>query len=291
MELPNGVTMEPGRGGLEKLVIATPLAAAEVYLHGAHVTRYQPVGQPPVLFMSDQSRFEAGKAIRGGVPICFPWFGPLEGHPGATAHGFARTSFWDLRSARAEPDGSVTVRLGFNCHEDPGTDWPHAFTAEYAVTVGPTLRTALTIGHDYGEPFSYEAALHTYLHVGDVRRVTVHGLANTPWRDKVLGREVAGVDGPITFAGETDRVYLDTTAAVTVDDPALGRTITVTKEGSPSTVVWNPWAAKARALSDFGDDEWPAMVCVETANIGGGAVTLGPGQSHTTTATVRATAR
>ena len=148
----------------------------------------------------------------------------------------------------------------------------------------------VAVHHAGGEPFLYDAALHTYLHVGDVRRITVHGLENTPYRDKVLGREQPGVDGPITFAGEVDRVYLDTTAAVTVVDPSLGRTLTVTKEGSSSTVVWNPWVAKAAALADFGDDEWPAMACVETANVGGGAVTLGPGQSHTTTAAVRATA-
>ena len=288
--LPDGVRLETGHGGLTKLVVTTPTATAEVYLHGAHVTHYQPAGQPPVLFLSCRSRFEAGKAIRGGVPICFPWFGPLESHPKAPAHGFARTSLWTLTSAQTEGD-AVTLVLTLSRDEDEASEWPHAFFAEYAVTVGPELTTALTVRHVRGEPFLYEAALHTYLHVGDARRVTVHGLENTPWRDKVLGREVAGVDGPIPFVGETDRVYLDTTAPVTVDDPALNRRITVTKQGSASTVVWNPWVAKAAALSDFGHDEWPLMVCVETANIGGDAVTLGPGQSHTTAAVVRTTPR
>ena len=286
MRLPDSVRLEPGHNGLTKVVVTTPHATAEVYLHGAHVTHYQPTGQPPVLFLSRQSRFQPDKAIRGGVPICFPWFGPLEGHPKAPAHGFVRTSLWTLDAATGGSE--VTLTLSLRRDEDPAADWPHAFAAEYTVVVGPELRTALTVRHVRGEPFLYEAALHTYLHVGDVRGVTVHGLEKTPYRDKVLGGEQAGVDGPITFAGEVDRVYLDTTAAVTVVDPSLNRRLTVTKDGSASTVVWNPWVAKAAALSDFGDDEWPAMACVETANVGGGAVTLGPGQSHTTTAVVRA---
>ncbi len=292
MELPDGVRLEPGLGGLTKVVVTTPAATAEVYLHGAHVTHYQPAGQPPVLFLSRQSLFRPDKAIRGGVPICFPWFGPLDGHPKAPAHGFARTSPWTLAAATRDGD-VVTVRLDLARAADPASDWPHAFRAEYTVLVGPAdLTTGLTVHHAGGDPFTYEAALHTYLHVGDVRRLSVTGLEGTAYKDKTLGnRDQPGVDGPIRFVGETDRVYLDTGAAVTVNDPALGRTVAVHKHGSASTVVWNPWVDKAAALPDLGDDEWPAMVCVETANVGRNAVTLGPGQAHTTAAVVRATPR
>lgn len=283
--LPDGVRLEPGNGGLSKIVVATPVASAEVYLHGAHVTHFQPAGQQPVLFMSAASKFEAGKAIRGGVPICFPWFGPLENHPKAPAHGFARTSPWSLANATRAADGTVTLTLELARGEDPASDWPHAFRATYTVTVGSELTTALTVHHVSGEPFLYELALHTYLTVGDIRQVSVHGLEHTPFKDKMLaGREQPGVESPIRFAGETDRVYLDTTAPITVEDPALKRSITVAKSGSASTVVWNPWVAKAKAMADFGDDEWPGMVCVETANVGGSAVTLSAGQSHTTAA-------
>ena len=292
MDLPDGVRLEPGNGGLTKVVVATPLATAEVYLHGAHVTHFEPAGQPPVLFLSGQSRFEPGKAIRGGVPICFPWFGPLDGNPKAPAHGFARTAGWTLTAATRDAADVVTLRLELSGDEDRAADWPHAFRAEYAVTVGRELSLALAVHHVRGEPFLYEAALHTYLAVGDVRQASVTGLENTPYLDKTLGgREQPGIGDPIRFTGETDRVYLDTTAACTADDPVTGRKITVEKSGSASTVVWNPWVAKAQALSDFGDDEWPGMLCIETANIGGSAVTLGAGQSHTMAAVVRTTTR
>ena len=291
MDLPPGVRLEPGFGGLTKVVVATDLATAEVYLHGAHVTHYQPAGQGPVLFLSRQSLFAAGKAIRGGVPICFPWFGPLENRPKAPAHGFARTSLWALAAATRDGGGVVTLRFELSRGEDPASDWPHAFRAEYAVTVGPELTMALTIHHVGGEPFLYEAALHTYLSVGDVRQASVTGLENTPYLDKAAGREEPGVDAPVRFTGETDRVYQETTAACTADDPAGHRTIRVEKSGSASTVVWNPWVAKAKAMSDFGDGEWPGMLCIETANVRGSAVTLGPGGSHTMTAVVRVGSR
>jgi D-hexose-6-phosphate mutarotase len=290
--LPGLVDFQPGHGGLPKVVVATPLASAEVYLHGAHVTHYQPAGQPPVLFMSGASKFEPGKAIRGGVPICFPWFGPLEGHPKAPAHGFARITAWTLNSATRAADDTVTLTLEFARDEDPGSDWPHAFRAVYVVTVGRELTTALTVHHVHGEPFLFEAALHSYFVVGDVKQVSIAGLEHTPYLDKTkAGAEQPGVDAPIRFTGETDRVYLDTTAPCVATDPAMGRTITVTKSGSDSTVVWNPWIAKAKAMADFGDDEWPGMLCIETANVGRSAVTLAAGQSHTMSATVRAAAK
>ncbi len=287
--LPGLVDLQHGHGGLIKVVVTTPAASADIYLHGAHVTHYQPTGQPPVLFLSKASKFELGKAIRGGIPICFPWFGGLEAQPAAPAHGFARTTGWALARTAANPDGTVTVELELARPEDPGSHWPHAFRATHAVTVGPELQVALTVHHVVGEPFLYEAALHTYLTVGDIKQVSVAGLENTPYLDKIkAGKEQPGDPAPIRFVGETDRVYLDTTATCVATDPVLNRSITVAKAGSASTVIWNPWINKAKAMADFGDDEWPGMLCVETANIGGSAVKLSRGQSHTMTATLRA---
>ncbi len=278
-----------GNGGLTKAVITTPCATGEVYLHGAHVTAYQPRDQPPVLFVSGKSRWEAGKAIRGGVPICFPWFGSLEGRDTAPAHGFARTSVWEVLETKSNPDGSATLALGLTQPEDPVAFWPHAFRARYEVTVGTTLLLELTITHIGGEPFLFEEALHSYFSVGDVKQVNVTGLAGTHYIDKLqAGREVMEPMAPIRIVGETDRIYLNTSGDCVIDDPGLNRRIINSKHNSDTTVLWNPWINKAKAMSDFGDDEWPVMLCIETCNVGPSAVTLKPGESHSMAAEIKA---
>jgi glucose-6-phosphate 1-epimerase len=286
--LPASVVLEPGEGGLDRLRVTGPAGRAEVYLHGAHVTRWQPTGADDVLFMSTRSRFASGDPIRGGVPICFPWFGPHASDASAPSHGFARVLPWQLVGAREEGD-DVVVEL--RLEDSPATRasaWPHPFRATYRVTVGATLRLDLEVTSTGDGPVTFEEALHTYLTVADVRRVAVTGLEGTDYVDKVAGgRTTPGEPGPIAFTGETDRVYLDTRATTTVDDPAGARRVVVGKESSDATVVWNPWVEKAAALPDLGDDEWTGMVCVETCNVGRSAVTLDPGASHTMTAVLR----
>ena len=290
--IPNLIDFHAENGGLIKAVITSPLCGGEIYLHGAHVTHYQPSGNEPVLFISKESRFEAGKAIRGGVPICFPWFGPLEGRDTAPAHGFARTSLWDVQSTKSNPDGSVTITLELKRDEERNDFWPHAFRAVFSVTFGSTLRMEFLVFHVSGEPFMFEEALHSYFHVGDVREVRVTGLAGTGYLDKTQAmKEVLEGVAPIKITGETDRVYLDTAADCVIDDPKLNRKITISKTGSDSTVLWNPWINKAKAMSDFGDDEWPGMLCIETCNVGQSAVKIGPGESHRMVAEVRVSPR
>jgi glucose-6-phosphate 1-epimerase len=159
------------------------------------------------------------------------------------------------------------------------------FQVHYRVTIGPTLTMSLEV-HNVGDTaVTFEEALHTYFAVQDVRRVTITGTAGTDYLDKVAGfaRVTQGPD-PIQFTGETDRIYLNTRETCVITDPGLRRAITVRKEHSDATVIWNPWIAKAQAMKDFGDDEWPAMVCVETCNVNIHARTLAPDQRHTMTA-------
>jgi glucose-6-phosphate 1-epimerase len=279
-----------GNGGLTKAVITTPGAVAEVYLHGAHVTHFQPTGQPPVLFMSGKSQFAAGKAIRGGVPICFPWFGNLAGHPEAPAHGFARTSEWLIARMQRRSDGSVTIVLLSNWDLPPDSPWS-GLGASYSITVGSSLKMELNVSRKSGQPITVEQALHSYFHVGDVRQVAVTGLANTRYLDKLqANRELTEGEAPVRIAAETDRIYLDTTAVCEIADPVLKRKIIISKTGSTATVLWNPWIAKAKAMPDFGDDEWPGMLCIETCNVGTSAVKLTAGESHTMTAEISAIA-
>jgi glucose-6-phosphate 1-epimerase len=280
--------MGAGRGGLQRVLVETPQVEAEIYLHGAHVTQFQPRGQKPVLFMSEKSSFEPGKPIRGGVPIIFPWFGAREdGRPGP-AHGFARLMAWELTGAEEASDGSIEINLRLVSNEATRTEWDGDFELNYTVRVGAMLSLKLDVLNASGRAMRIEEALHTYLAVSDVRKVSIEGLAGVTYSDRVGAprNETEGAK-PIRITAETDRIYLNTQSACVVDDPGWKRRLIVEKTGSNTTVVWNPWIAKAKAMPDFGDDEWPGMLCIETCNVREFGVTLGPGESHTMSAVIR----
>lgn len=278
--VPGVVTIDEGRGSLPRLVVSSDLASAEVYLHGAHLTSFQPRGARPLLFMSEKSHYDAAKPLRGGVPVIFPWFGPRAGAPDAPMHGFVRTRAWGLESCAPQPDGSVRVALTLTGDASTLSLWPHPFSLRLVFTVGRSLGIEMEVRAG-DAPFSFEEAFHTYLLVGDVRQVRVDGLQNAEYVDKVDAfKRKTQPPEPIRITGETDRVYVNTRAACAVQDPVLERTLIVEKENSSSTVVWNPWINKARAMPDFGDEEWPSMICVETANVGDAAVRLDAGQAH-----------
>jgi glucose-6-phosphate 1-epimerase len=285
--LPPSVTLSEGQGSMPVLRVASPIAQGELYLHGAHVSAWTPSEQEPVLWMSAASTFAAGQPIRGGIPVCFPWFGAGRTGDLAPAHGFARLADWSLLSA-VDEGGVVTLTLRLTDADISGVPggqaWSHPFEVTYTATFGADLRLALQVRNTGTEEYAVEEALHTYLGVEDISTVTVEGLDGASYLDKVAGGSPGPVQqGPVRFTGETDRVY-SSTAEVSVVDPGRRR-LTLVKDGSATTVVWNPWIAKAAAMQDFGDDEWPSMVCVETANVLEDAIVLTPGQSHTMTAT------
>jgi glucose-6-phosphate 1-epimerase len=278
-----GLRFEIGHGGLVKAVIETPASKGEIYLQGAHVTGFQLSGQTPLLWMSDKSLFESGKAIRGGVPICFPWFGPNALDPKAPSHGYARLQAWDIVDASLSDDDGVTIDLQTRIN---------GFELNYRVSMGRILQLVLRVTLLENAPGAakFEEALHTYFAVSDIHQVTIEGLETNAHLDKVDGAKVKPATGePIRFDGECDRVYLETTATCLLHDPALKRLVMVSKRESTSTVIWNPWTEKSARMPDFGDDEWRGMVCIETANVGTGAIELQPGESHEMTAQISAT--
>ena len=281
------VVVETGRGGLPCVRVHGARAEAEIVLQGAHLTRWQPRGAEPVLFLSRRAIYRPGQAIRGGVPLVFPWFGPHATDARAPMHGFARTRAWRLLHDSPGADGSVMVELGLEDDDATRALWPCAFSLRYRVTVGAALTLALEVVNTSAAPFTFETALHTYLAVADVEAVSIRGLEDTPYIDKVdaMARKRHGRD-PLRLTGETDRVFLGTSASCVVADPALGRRLVVTKAGSATTVVWNPWATKAAAIADMEPEDWRRMVCVETANAVDDALTLAPGGRHVTSATV-----
>lgn len=286
-EIPGLAVFEDAPGGLVRLNVSTPLCHAEVWLHGAHVAQYQRIGEEPLLFLSASSHFAPGKPIRGGVPVIFPWFGARDGRPDSPAHGFARTLPWNVESLASDDLGNVSLTLRLDSSDATRAHWPHEFVLRHRITLGAKLDMQLEVENISDAPIRFEEALHTYLAVSDVRQVTVTGLEGVAYLDKVDGlqRKVQAAE-PITIVGETDRIYLNTRTACVLDDPGLSRRIVVEKSDSDATVVWNPWIAKAKAMSDFGDDEWPAMICIETANVGDSAITLAAGATHTMRATL-----
>jgi glucose-6-phosphate 1-epimerase len=284
---PEGARLEEGPGGLDRLALLASDGQAVVYLHGAHVAHFQPKGERPVLWMSAESRFEAGKPIRGGVPICFPWFGPKAGSPEAPPHGFARILPWSVAAVTRGAEGSLRAVLELSADAAARGGFPRELSLSLAVTVGHRLRMDLTARNVDSAPATFEEALHSYFAVSDVRQVRVRGLEGVSFVDKTKATASRpGETGPIAIAAETDRVYAGTSGTVTIEDPAWRRRIVVGKSGSRTTVVWNPWVVKAKAMPDFGDDEWKGMLCVETANALDDAVTLAPGASHVMTATL-----
>lgn len=276
-DLPEALTIAPGGSGLPCLHIDTPDCQGRQYLLGATVTHWQPSGYQPVLFTSQKAEFADGTAIRGGVPICFPWFGPHPNDDTAPAHGLVRTEPWQLLQTARGPAGVETQMV----------TRVNQLHADYRVTFGNQLTLCLTITNNTDTDQTFEAALHTYFVVGDASQVTITGLEQADYLDKMRDAQTfnQGKD-PVVFTGETDRVYQNTQSTCTLTDPVLGRRITVEKLGSNSTVVWNPWIDKSKRMADFGDDEWTGMCCIESANLGPHAVTLAPAESHTLRVTI-----
>ncbi len=272
-----------GQGGLAMVRITTDAATAEIYLHGAQVTSWRPVGADEVLFVSKQSLWVDGKAIRGGIPICFPWFRGKADDAKAPAHGVVRTKEWELTGIAQEGD-AVTVTLATENDEAGRKWWPHEFGVEYRVRVGKELSLALTVVNTGGSGMRFEEALHTYHRVGDAEKVSVTGLNGTAYLDNMDGNREKRQTGDVVFRAQTDNAYLDTTETLEVVDPVLRRRIRTEKSNSRTTVVWNPWREGAKALADFGDEEWRVMACVEASNIIAYAVELGAGEKHTMTA-------
>lgn len=286
--LPPSVRREPGVGDADVLILDAPSGTARLHLYGAHLVSWVPTGQDDVLWVSAASRYAPGAAIRGGVPLCFPWFGPHASGTGP-AHGFARVSVWHLLEAAdlpddAHPGGAVAVTLGLTEQDVDAaltTVWPHPFEARVRVVVGRELSVSLAVRNTGAQPFSVSEALHTYLAVDDVRSTSVEGLDGATYVDKVDGGEEHVQRGPVTFTGETDRVYTGTGSTTRLVEPR--RTVTVAKSGSRSTVVWNPWSEKAAQMADVPDDGWTGFVCVETANALDDTLTVDPGEVRTLT--------
>jgi len=275
------LAFDAGAGGLPRAVIKNSLSSAEIYLHGAHVTAFCPRGGKPVLWMSDIAEFRREKAIRGGIPVVWPWFGPHPSDGSLPQHGFARVSDWSVFETRALPNGGTEIGLRMRDDEITRALWPHPFQLELRAVVGTDLRVELRARNTGTDSIDIGGALHSYFLVGDSGGISIDGLDGRYYMDQLDEHNIKTTTGTVSISGELDRIYVDTDDQCVIDDPSMGRWIRVAKTGSRTTVIWNPWIEKSRRMADFPDDGYRSMVCIEAANATGDIYRIPPGGEHT----------
>ena len=265
---------------MQLIEIKNELGSAIVSLMGAHVISYQKANSEDILWMSDKSYMEYGKPIRGGIPVCWPWFGPYpDAERKLPSHGLGRIAIWDVKEKTECPDGSSKLVMTLSGSRLP--DEFSALDAEIEIIVGSSLKINLKTTNNGEKDYALTEALHTYFNVADCTKLHVEGLKNTAYIDKVDGGIEKMQTEDVRISEEVDRIYMNTVAACTLVDEVTNRKVEISKKGSTSTVVWNPWVKKSIAMPDFGDEEYHTMICVETVNAGKDVITLKKGESHT----------
>ncbi len=269
-----------GRGDMPVVEICNEFATASIALQGAHVLGFQATGQEPLIWMSDNAAFAPGKSLRGGVPICWPWFGPHVSDTSLPSHGPARTVDWEPVSVHARGDGSIQLSFELAQADKIRQQCGHLLSVQLHVNIGSSLRLELETTNRGAEICTLGEAFHTYFQVGDVRQARIEGLNGCEYLDKVDGGKLKQQHGAVGINAETDRIYLGTGESYRIIDPVMGRSIDILSEGSASVVVWNPWLETAAKMGDLGEDGYLHMLCVETTNAATDVVQLAAGASH-----------
>jgi D-hexose-6-phosphate mutarotase len=289
-----GLNFVQGAGDLVYAEIDNAGGVARICLQGAHIVSWRPKSQAePVVWVSDLAKYGAGKSIRGGVPVCWPWFGPHATEKAFPGHGFARTVMWQVTGSATLENGDTQVKFMLMPNDTTRAQFAKACRVELVATVGATLKVDLTTSNLDSEAIEIGEALHTYFRIGDIGTASVTGLENATFVDKVDGGQRKTQSGAIAFTGEVDRVYVSTASECVIVDPDLKRRIRIAKTGSQSTVVWTPWVEKAEKMGDFGPGKsnqggWREMVCVESGNAVDNVVSVPTGGSHTLSVTYSA---
>jgi len=270
-----------GKGDIPVVEVKNEFSSALISLQGAHVLSWKPVGEDDVIWLSSDAKFAIGKSVRGGIPICWPWFGAHASNNAFPAHGYARTVTWHVKNTEALASGETQITFQLDTQQLDHSlleMWPQATVAEYTLTIGKTLTMELTTWNNSETAMTIGQALHTYFNINDVRETRITGLEGKPYLDKTDGFKRKMQTGPVIISDEVDRVYLDTADDVVIDDSQ--RKIIITKEGSHSTVVWNPWKTVADKMGDLGEDGYLKMVCVESANAAEDTVSIAAGEHY-----------
>jgi glucose-6-phosphate 1-epimerase len=263
------------------IAIETPVCRALVALQGAQLLTMQPAGQGPLLWLSPGAQFRPGKAVRGGIPLCFPWFAAHAENPAMPAHGFARNREWQLCEASADAAGNVHLAFALRDDEQTRALWPHAFLARLDYRLGAALAVAFSVTNTGSQALAFGFALHNYFPLRDVSRSRLTGLEGVSFHDKIFAGSGAQIENiPLRIDRETDRVYHDASGEYHLTDDVSGRALAIRAEGCRSAVVWNPWREKAARLGDVPGDAWKEMLCVECGNVGAADVRLLAGETR-----------
>ncbi len=275
------LSVRAGQGDFPMLHVSNENATAVISIYGAQVLAYRPLDEPEdLLFVSQAAYYREGKAIKGGIPICWPWFGPDPKNVGRPAHGFARNLSWTVVATEALDPGTTRVLLGLEPTPATRAVWAHEFTLQLEIVVGSRLSLALTT-HNRGETsFHLTQALHTYFNIGGVDEVRVHGLEGMPYLDKAGDGERHDQVGPVSVSGEVDRIYMGVDQPLLIEDPVYERRIRIEAEGSHTAVVWNPWKEIAARMGDLEADDYRRFLCVETANAASEVIPLAPRERY-----------
>jgi glucose-6-phosphate 1-epimerase len=267
--------------GFTYIEINNAKAHATISTYSGQVLSYRPKSQKDdLLFVSDKAYYESGKAIKGGIPVCWPWFGADPDGQGRPAHGFVRNRQWEVSGSESLADGSTKVVLGLVDSDETRQIWPHPFKLNIEITVGDSLSVALVTHNNGDKNVTISQALHTYFYVGDIGKVRVLGLDGVEYLDKLDDFAVKTQSGPVTINGEVDRIYTGVSGELVIEDESLGRKIRIASTGCSTAVVWNPWSEIAASMGDLDDDDYRKMICVETANAGPETVEVAAGNSY-----------
>jgi len=267
--------------GFTYIEINNARAHATISTYSGQVLSYRPKNRKSdLLFVSDKAWYEDGKAIKGGIPVCWPWFGPDPDGQGGPAHGFVRNRQWEVNASESLADGSTKVELGLTDSGETRRIWPHPFKLGIEITVGDSLKVVLVTRNTGDESVTISQALHTYFQVGDSSKVKVLGLDGTEYLDKMDGSAWKTQAGPVSIDGEVDRIYTGVSGELTIDDESLGRRIRINSRGCSTAVVWNPWIETAASMADLGDDDYRKMLCVESANAGPESIEIAAGGEY-----------
>jgi len=267
-----------GSGGLTMIQVNTSKAKALISIHAGQVLSYQPSGEEDVLFLSSKAYYQDGKAIKGGAPICWPWFGPDPEGKGRPGHGFVRNRPWNVIGTETTRSGDIKVTLGLTDTPETREIWPHAFELTQEILVGDSLNLTLITRNTGAELFSITQAFHTYFKVGDIAQTGVMGLQDCAYIDKVDNSAEKKQEGVVTIASEVDRIYHDVSNTMIIDDKALDRCIQILSQGNKTAVVWNPWEKISKEMADLEDTDYRRFICVETTNAASDVIAIAPGQ-------------